>query len=217
MDTTERIRFLDTAKVIAMLWIVGFWHLVDYVGPSYKVLTFKGDGFVTEIMLATFMLISGFFMSKYTFHKKSDYIAFYRKRINRFYYLYVIAAILLFLIGFNPGILRLFCTLTGLSVFTMWPSTLWFLGMLMMFYLYTPILLTKGIKSVVKYGSIVIVVCFVIHILLPSIYAKFNYVPRGIDDRFFLYFPTYCFGLIIGRMRILRLLMKPVWGGYILY
>ena len=65
----ERILYLDTARVIAMLWIVCYWHVKDYVeiGDTHTALTLYGDVFITDIMLGVFMFLSGFFMSKYSF------------------------------------------------------------------------------------------------------------------------------------------------------
>ena len=67
--STGRILYLDIARVIAMLWIVCYWHVKDYVevGETHAALILYGDEYVTDIMLGVFMFLSGFFMAKYRF------------------------------------------------------------------------------------------------------------------------------------------------------
>ena len=63
--SSKRIIELDVARAFAMLYIVGFWHLKDYLYPNIKeILTFKGSSDITNIMLGSFMFISGILLSK---------------------------------------------------------------------------------------------------------------------------------------------------------
>ena len=203
----ERILFLDTARVVAMLWIVGFWHLRHYTGIGFSdnIVTFIGDDYITDIMLSVFMFLSGFFMSKYRFDDFwNDCKAFYWKRFTRFYLLYATSAILLYGIGFNRGIFRLITTLTLTSTFILpQPQTLWFFSMLASFYVFTPFILKSPCKSLIINGLIVLSGGVILHLLLP----------KGIDTRFFWCFPLYTFGIYVGkRNEIMRWMTNDLVG-----
>lgn len=115
-----RILYLDIARVIAMLWIVCYWHVKDYVevGETHAALILYGDEYVTDIMLGVFMFLSGFFMAKYRFDNfVENSKTYYAKRLTRFYLLYAVSAVLLFLIGFDREIQTLITTLTVTSTY----------------------------------------------------------------------------------------------------
>lgn len=68
----------DIVRVLATLWIVGGWHVLDYIA-SFQLLSMKGDlGYITTCMLATFMFMSGYFLSKYKFETKAEVSLFYK-------------------------------------------------------------------------------------------------------------------------------------------
>ncbi len=191
----ERILYLDTARVIAMLWIVCYWHVKDYVelGDKHSELKLYGDVFVTDVMLGVFMFLSGFFMSKYNFvHFWEDSKVYYAKRLTRFYLLYAVSAISLFFIGFNPKFNTLITTLTiTSSYFLPQPRTLWFLSMLASFYLLTPFILMKTRKLLIVRMLLLFLGGVILHLLLP----------KGIDNRFFWCFPLYCAGICVGKIK----------------
>ena len=132
----------DVARVLAMLWIVGIWHLTGYMSSeNSNLILFYGSSIITDIALATFMFISGFFLSKYEFEKNEDIWIFYKKRLQRFYILFAISAISMWLGGMNPGFGLLCTTLSGLSSYILpQPKTLWFFSMLFSFYILTPLI-----------------------------------------------------------------------------
>ena len=192
----ERIPYLDVARSIAVLWIVGYWHLRVYCGKDYSpYLSFPGDGWITNVVLGLFMFISGMLISKYTFdHFKADCISFYKKRLTRFYLLYAISIILLYIMGYNSLFGR-FSLLTSLSMTSTFlppqPRTLWFFSMIASFYVFTPFILKKTPRSllysfIIIYGGSTLLMFF---------------SPRGIDPRFFWCFPMYYAGLCIGRKK----------------
>lgn len=203
----ERILYLDTARVIAMLWIVCYWHVKDYVeiGENHVALSIYGDQYITDIMLAVFMFLSGFFMAKYNFDNFGESCkTFYAKRLTRFYLLYAISSILLFFIGFNRGIQTLITTLTVTSTYILpQPRTLWFLSMLASFYIFTPLLLKNGYKSLLIYSLLFFSGGVILHLFFTN----------GIDTRFFWCFPLYSAGLYIGRnKKIMSLITKDIVG-----
>lgn len=203
----ERILYLDTARVIAMLWIVCYWHVKDYVeiGENHAALSIYGDQYITDIMLAVFMFLSGFFMTNYSFdHFFADSKAFFKKRLTRFYFLYAISAIMLYLIGFNRGFQTLITTLTVTSTYILpQPRTLWFLSMLASFYIFTPLLMKNGCKSLFINSLLLLSGGVILHLFLTN----------GIDSRFFWCFPLYSIGLCIGRnKKIMSLITKDIVG-----
>ena len=190
----DRILFLDTARSLAMLWIVCYWHVKDYVEVSEtrEALSLFGDFYITDVMLGLFMFLSGFFMAKYTFTHERDIANFYKKRLTRFYLLYALSAILLFIIGFNRGFGLLITTLTVSSTYILpQPQTLWFLSMLASFYILTPLLLKDDCKVLIVRSLQIFSGGVILHLLLP----------KGIDTRFFWCFPLYCIGIYFGKKR----------------
>lgn len=195
ISNNNRILYLDIARAIAVLWIVGYWHLRVYCGISYTnpYLSFPGDHYITNVMLGLFMFLSGFFISKYSFDNfKKDTKTFLRKRFLRFYILYSTSALLLYIIGYNSvfGRMCLFTTLTMISSYLLpTPRTLWFFSMLASFYIFTPFILYKRrLTWIVLSFAIIFILVYFLSIILPM----------GIDTRFYWCFPFYCGGLLIG-------------------
>ena len=207
----DRILYLDIARVIAMLWIVCYWHVKDYVelGETHEALTLFGDVYITDIMLGVFMFLSGFFMSKYSFDNFiNDTKSFYFKRIIRFYFLYAISAIMLFMIGFNKGIFTLLTTLTVTSTYLLpQPRTLWFLSMLASFYVFTPLLLIKDCKWLIISFLLIFSGGVILH----------NLLTEGIDNRFFWCFPLYSIGLFVGKKKkVMDIITKDLIGIFVI-
>ena len=136
MDSIKRIPQYDIARALCVLYIVVFWHGHDYLGEDFILgsdLTFVCEKFTT-IVLACFTFISGYFLRKYNFDTLADVKSFYVKRIKRFYVLFFISALLLFIMKWMD--LKCFITtVLGIGTFSL-PScrTLWYMSMLMLFY-----------------------------------------------------------------------------------
>ena len=161
-NSTNRILYLDVARTIAMLWIVGYWHLRVYCGKDYTTpyLSIPCDNYITNVVLGLFMFMSGFFISKYTFDVFiSEAKSFLYKRMTRFYLLYSMSAVLLFVMEYNAlfGKKCLITTLTMTSTYILpQPRTLWFFSMVGSFYLVTPLLMKKPIKSLIYFFVIIL-------------------------------------------------------------
>ena len=196
-NISHRIAFFDIARAIAVLWIVGYWHLRVYCGSDYinPHISFNGDSYITNVILGLFMFISGILISKYKFDNiKKDCISFYKKRFIRFYLLYALSIILLYIMGYNSlfGRFCIFTSLTMLSTYILpQPRTLWFFSMIASFYLFTPFILKK-VPSSLFFSFFIIYGCSTILMVL---------LPRGIDTRFFWCFPLYFAGLCIGKKK----------------
>ena len=185
----------DLARSICVVWIVGFWHMRQYLPlelrPSDMVLPVYKS--VTMGVLACFTFLSGYFLKKYEFNNIKDVWVFYRKRLIRFYPLFVIAVIGLVVLGstIRQGLLAIM----GLSLFFSHPiHTLWYFSMLFLFYLMTPILKTRK-------GDWRKMSCSVslIAIVLVTSYLFF-------DIRLFIFFPFYVLGLNISNHTVDKLL-----------
>ena len=96
INTQHRIIEFDFIRGLCMLYIVGVWHLNNYLGADMQ---FKGDVFVyiKNAVLATFTFISGYMLRKYKFSSWHDVLVFYKKRVLRFYPLFLLSALSLFI------------------------------------------------------------------------------------------------------------------------
>lgn len=192
----DRIYYMDIARSFAVLWIVGYWHLREYLPQK---VSFYGDASITDIVLGLFMFLSGFFLARYRFANfYKDVFLFYKKRFVRIYILYAISAVTLYLIGFNPDFHTLLTTLTATATYIPpSPNTLWFVTMLLSFYAFTPFVHCEGTaKSLLR--------MFLVFVLFVCLF-----VYEGIDFRFFWCFPLYCLGLHMGKKpQFMNVLLK---------
>lgn len=125
MKTLSKSRDLsfDVTRVVCTLWIVGIWHLMNYIPNQAPAALTTGIGEpVTITALSCFMFISGYFLRKYPFRDRADVLTFYRKRFSRFYGLYFLSAITLLIGGFFTdkswfdSYHQFFLTLCGLNL-----------------------------------------------------------------------------------------------------
>lgn len=191
MMTKERVPFLDTARALCMLWIVGIWHMQAYLSNGIQIQN-QYTNYITVSVLATFTFISGFFLGGIT--SFADVIHFYMKRVKRFYFLFLFSCISLYVIhlfvnrvDFIVSVKQLVCTVTGLSCFIApMPLTIWYFSMMIFFYIITPLV---NVQKTIKGKALV---CFAIYVFLV-----FTNVFFETDERVVLYFPIYCAALII--------------------
>lgn len=203
-DTT-----LDIVRALCILEIVAFWHMLDYIDVSDCSETFFAIcGNLTMGVLSTFVFLSGFFLSKYKFTSYIDVRNFYKKRIKRFWGLFFIASLCLYIPSYFAGDcwytspLNFVCSLFGLTVFFgPHPATLWFMCMTMFFYLLTPLLMLSNRSHCIASSIISVVVIAMLTVFF------------GIDNRTIFYLPIYICGLYIPKKYIEKLYN---WGGYIL-
>lgn len=133
----------DIARSFAMIWIVGIYHMSEYV--SLPLHTQQWARIVTWSCLGVFTFISAYFLSgKNTFFNFSDIFLFYKKRLLRFYPLFFVAAITMLLIDFNDWDQTWRGLLGVSSYYAPQINTLWYISMLIGFYLITPPLVLCG-------------------------------------------------------------------------
>lgn len=190
----DRILSIDIARVLCTIWIVGFWHFHGSWNGNFDFIRNSGIRYevLTESVLACFTFISGYCLRKYKFCSLEDIKSFYKQRLLRFYVLFFVACLLMTIfqtIGQGSLLVQLKILLTtslGISSFvppTM--STLWYLSMLMMFYVLTPLFLFNYKLKIVR------VLNSILFFVITFIIIK---ITDG-DIRFLLYFPFYIIGL----------------------
>lgn len=192
----------DAVRAVCMLWIVGFWHLRDYLPMEYqfgKDLLHTGE-IVTWGVLASFAFISGLFLSKYKFDTFGDVKFFYRKRIVRFFFLFFLAVISMYIAGlafhqhFFLGFSQVIFCLLGIGSFIP-PNapTFWYISMMMFFYMITPIILFPK-KPLNRISICTVILLFLILAL------SFNIIT--VDSRLIVYMVFYCAGLLIPKTHV---------------
>ena len=188
----NRVHYLDTARALCMLWIIGVWHIGAYSSSSFV----KSNIYTNPItvgVLATFTFISGKFLGATILNIK-EVAGFYLRRLRRVYPLFLISCISLYLLPiifdgarvYISDINQLCLTITGLACFVSpMPATIWYFCMILLFYLITPIItICKNLSG------------RVISSILLYVVLLFTYIYGETEERVILYFPIYCLGLL---------------------
>ena len=179
---------IDLMRAMSMLYIVGFWHLLDYTkvaGWHYNPVTYR----LTVGALSLFVLISGFLTGR-----KDGGLArggiwnFYKTRFWRIYLPFLIASGLFL----GAGVSDTFTLVKGVTLVAMLlappPLTLWFVNMIVLFYLIAPMLI--GLR-----GNEVAYIALCSAIVGAMILYQ---VETGrIDIRLILYFPCFAAGIFL--------------------
>lgn len=178
--TEGRLLVFDVARALCAIHIVMFWHGVMYFYPDSVLIKIGSP--ITVSVLAFFTFLSGLFCSV----SRAGTWAFYKSRIKRLYIPFVISYILLVLIGFNDFCVKnAFLSLTGLSVFFGGqPNTLWYVCMLLVFYLLSPLCIGLLNRSRLFYIPIVLT------------FGALVMIFPNMDMRVLYYFPFYVLGLL---------------------
>lgn len=183
---TGRIFFADLLRAASILYIVGFWHLMNYTNafPAYhNQLTIR----ITVVILGLFVFLSGYFLGQKKLTHKNSIKVFYVRRFLRIYPLYFVALWLFLLFHFiNAGVWLKSCL--SISMFDgPSPPTLWFITMLLVFYLVAPLFIREAKENILVYLFLTTAV-LVIMILIMMISSA------G-DSRIIIYFPAFVLGV----------------------
>lgn len=193
------------------MWVVGFWHLSNYGECINTAFPYSGE--ITHAAMGVFMFWGGFFLQKYKISTINDALSFYKKRFSRFYFLYLLSILTLFIGGlftikpWFKSTSQLLLTIFGLSAFKS-PNvgTLWFMSMLMFFYVLTPIINSaKTITTKIIY----VFIPLAIMILYKHVYFHL------LDSRIFMLYITYFSGLLISPEHCIKTLKSwysPICG-----
>ena len=212
----------DVARATCMIYVI-FVHLYDYV---YDVKV--GTAFVDIPALATigdaclglFTFSSGYLLgSKYKFGKQSDVNvgSFYKKRILRIIPLFVLSAVVLWLIDIN-GMRQTLNGLLCISPFvTPRPKTLWYIPVILLCYAVTPIISRDTLKSRIRNCLIVYTLLLGVNRLIPTtdirlLFNVFFYMVGVISSTSFDWKMNFQYGKLIKILVILFFLVLVYIG-----
>lgn len=192
MNSSNRSTGIDLLRGLSVLYIVGFWHMLDYTNaiPNY-------DNLITHriklIVLSLFVFISGYLVgTKKIELTRQAIISFYKNRFARIYPLFFLALTVYYLFGLSDLVTSAKASVLVSMFFRPAPPTLWFITMLFLFYAATPILSFavfnfKIQKIISLYSS------------LSMLLAVYFYFFELLDFRFLEYLPSYIFGLLVAN------------------
>ena len=191
----KRIVRYDFARAICMLWIVGVWHMCSgYLGIIIDKNVYLSN--ITGGVLAVFFYMSGRLSARTTIHNKKEAFGFIKHRFLSIYPLYLLSAAIIIFYPISDlrdliekaktFLVTAFCINAFVPPMVM---TIWFLTILLLFYLITPIFIGKlSLKKRI--------------IIAISIYAVLlfeNLAFGSFDERIVEFFPFYIMGLFISN------------------
>jgi peptidoglycan/LPS O-acetylase OafA/YrhL len=199
---------IDLLRGVGILYIVAFWHLLNYTRaiPGYaNIVTYR----ITYVILGTFVFISGYMIGvKGIDATPAGLFGFYRKKILRIYPLYLLAIgwFLVYRLSDPLTALKAACLISMLAPPAI--PTLWFAAMLMMFFLVAPLLVAASRPR-------------------PVLTLAFSFGPAGawllpgaplagsLDLRAALYFPCFVLGILTATGSSRPTLRSPYAAGSI--
>lgn len=193
--TSSRNLGVEVLRVLCVVYIIGFWHLLNYTDAisGYNNLA---TSTLTDIVLGTFVFLSGFFTSRKQIEPTIQGIwKFYVTKLLRIYPLYL-AALAAFV---ALGLTSLSTAVKAAFFISMFvkpaPQTLWFMTMLMFFFVITPFILIAIQKFTLKQ----LIIGFSL-ILLGLVIYYFAF--KLLDIRLVLYFPAYVASVLLATEKI---------------
>ncbi|MHA2248184.1 MAG: acyltransferase family protein [Candidatus Hodarchaeales archaeon] len=204
----EKLPEIDILRTISIMIVVLMIHIPNNYAYNFYMDLDVFTGFLLHtlgipVAMGSFTFISGFGLylqnSNRNINTSDKLITFLKKRFLRIFPLYWIA-LLIFLIIFNEyysglNILYLFAHFLGLQIIfapifspPIW--TLWFIGVIVIYYLIFIILSYLGSLKKIISGSLVILTFFLI------LHFSFGLV----ENRFFIYYPPFIIGIIAANI-----------------
>lgn len=213
-----RIKYIDNTKAFCMIWIVAFWHLADYC--NYNLANAFTQS-VTYGVLGAFTFLSGMMLSRNTINSTRETWMFYKKRLLRIYPLFAIACTSMYIlyviwnVQLISGFKQYIYTMLGLSSFVSpTPGTIWYIGMLLLFYAFTPLLLFNCCSR----SRLVIVKGIVLEVIFVCLYISHII---SVDERLLFMFPVYTMGIYIrmatNNETTFSILRLVVCAGFLLF
>jgi peptidoglycan/LPS O-acetylase OafA/YrhL len=192
MPATGRNAAIDLLRVLCIEYIVGYWHLIPYTHwlPGYANALTEA---LKDMALGTFVLVSGLLLARHGPPARlGDWLCFYRRRLVRLYPLYLLALLLFGALGLASQA----TILKGALLVSMFappaPPTLWFVTMIMVFYLLTPLLIglaDDGRRYLMASLGIVL------------LWLAYDGFVHAVDSRLLLFFPAFALGVYLQRVR----------------
>ncbi len=195
VDLETRSFAIDFLKGISVLYVAGYWHLFNYTKafPLYQnVVTDR----LLMVVLGLFVLISGYLIgTRGNSHSKDGLVAFYAKRLLRIYPPFILFSIIFYMLNVGSG-KKLFKTATLISmVFPPAANTLWFVAMIIVFYLMTPLLINMA-RNMAKY--------FLFCGFLFGSAFILNHFFNILNERLILFFPIFAVGVLLASHQELK-------------
>ncbi len=187
--SANRIHAVDFLRAASVIYIVGFWHMMEYwpgsIGAHNHVTTR-----LTTIVFGLFTFLSGYLLAQRPLSWTAPKISFFfLRRFLRLYPLYLAALLVFGLTGLADWRSVLLSAPLLSPFLGHIPLTLWYVAVLLIFYLLAPLLLTSRtpvsllLRSVAVFGVLVVIVR-----LLPHA-----------DARLVIYFPAFALGIHAAR------------------
>lgn len=167
----------DIARVVSMTYIVAFMHLYGYIYDVKSAYFIPECAVLTDACLGLFTFVSGYLLGrKYVFGKSwRDIWQFYKKRLLRIIPLFLLSAIVLYLIGFNSAR----ATLNGILCISPFikprPMTLWYIPVILLCYLITPIVCRKNFTWRLVSSLAILFILIGLKKVIPTIDWRFQY------------------------------------------
>lgn len=211
----ERMLEIDLLRIISIMIVVLMIHIPNNYGYNFYIELDRYTGFFLhtlgiDIALGSFTFLSGFGLyvqkSNREINSSEKLFAFLRKRFLRIYPLYWIALILFFIFFdfyWGMNVVYLVAHFLGLQMIVA-PSfsspiwTLWFIGIIVIYYLIFILLSYLGSIRKIIPGSLIILAFF--------LFLHFNF--NLVEYRFFVYYPTFILGIITAEIYISPYLSK---------
>ncbi len=187
----KNLRCIDWLRALCAVYIVAFWHVGNYLPnePFEHPITSR----LTVLVLGVFFLTSGFLVGQ----TKMPFWAFMRKRFVRIYGPFLCASIVFVGIGLGTAYQHLTNVLLVSSLLHSAPLTLWFVGMICLFYVLAPLLISLQ-AAPIRFGAVVTLV------LITLLAATRLW---GADERLIMYFAPFAAGIFYAK----RELPKGIW------
>ncbi len=205
-NNPSRIDWIDNIRAMSILWIICVAHMDEYTAVSLSLPLFS---WINKGFMSSLSFIAGYCIKNYNFITIKDAVSFVKKRLLRLYPLYFIAGLLMFIVSSAFGLnyvrdgKQLMYTLTGLSMFFMpkSASTLWYVSMLLVFIIITPIIASdyekrRFLKRVAGILAILVALDVLPILFVPIVDITWFF---NVDDRLIYYFPFYVGGLLLGK------------------
>lgn len=203
----------DVARATCMIYVI-FVHLYDYaydVKVGTAIVDVPALATIADACLGLFTFSSGYLLgSKYIFGKQSDVNvgSFYKKRILRIIPLFVLSAVVLWLIGLN-GTRQTLNGLLCISPFvTPRPKTLWYIPVILFCYAITPIISRDTLKDRIRNCLIVYTLLLGVNRFIPTtdirlLFNVFFYMGGVISSSCFDWRMNFRYGKILKLLIIL--------------
>lgn len=176
---------IDLFKFLAIFYIVSYWHMFNYVNVFDDYNNIFTDIF-TRILLGYFVFVSAFFAGKAL--AKKSIKGYIKDKIVRIYPLYLLAILTFFMLGISSNF-SLFTAVFSLSMFIKpAPWTLWFITMIMMFFLISPLFLRFLNLSTYKMFGL-LTSLFVVYYIYDIFIGRLDY-------RLYMYTLPFVFGFL---------------------